>query len=43
MSITSGRKDEAEAKASSMIGHKLITKQTGSKGNICNSVAIWRF
>lgn len=31
---------EAEKLASQMIGHKLITKQTGEKGIICNEVMI---
>jgi succinyl-CoA synthetase beta subunit len=31
---------EAKALASEMIGHKLITKQTGEKGRPCNSVYI---
>jgi len=32
------RPHEAKVFASQMIGHKLITKQTGAKGRICNSV-----
>ena len=32
------RPSEAKLFASQMIGHKLITKQTGEKGRICNSV-----
>ncbi|KAL1303339.1 hypothetical protein AAFC00_006738 [Neodothiora populina] len=31
---------EAKVLANEMIGHKLITKQTGEKGRICNSVYI---
>ncbi|XP_060570955.1 succinate--CoA ligase [ADP-forming] subunit beta, mitochondrial-like [Ruditapes philippinarum] len=32
--------DEAESLASKMIGHKLVTKQTGEAGRICNTVMV---
>jgi len=32
--------EEAEEAASKMIGHKLVTKQTGEKGQICNKVLV---
>lgn len=38
--LTSHRPREAGILADQMIGHKLITKQTGEKGRICNSVYI---
>jgi succinyl-CoA synthetase beta subunit len=38
--LTISRPAEARALASEMIGHKLITKQTGAAGRPCNSVYI---
>ncbi|XP_043218639.1 succinate--CoA ligase [ADP-forming] subunit beta, mitochondrial-like isoform X2 [Amphibalanus amphitrite] len=32
--------EEAEEAASKMIGHKLVTKQTGDRGQICNKVLV---
>ena len=32
--------EEIKSLASQMIGHKLITKQTGTSGRICNSVYV---
>ena len=34
------RPAEAEKTAGQMIGHKLITKQTGEEGRICNCVMV---
>lgn len=38
--LTIPRPTEAKMFASQMIGHKLMTKQTGARGRICNSVYI---
>ena len=37
---TTSRPTEAKMFAGQMIGHKLVTKQTGERGRICNSVFI---
>ena len=34
------RPSEAEKVAGQMLGHRLITKQTGEEGRICNSVMV---
>ena len=39
-SITYDSPDEARNFAKQMIGHSLVTKQTGEKGRVCNAVRI---
>jgi hypothetical protein len=36
-----GRPAQAKEYAEKMLGHKLITKQTGEGGRVCNAVSSW--
>lgn len=39
MQTRAHRPEQAEKYASQMIGKKLVTKQTGAQGRICNAVS----
>lgn len=39
--LTAHRPEQAEKYAGQMIGNKLVTKQTGAAGRICNAVSVY--